>query len=715
MSSLDRTPALDRSPVSPRSGRRLALGMAIACLGPLLVTPASVEWFTRLPAIPYYVVIAVAAWFGRLTAGILATVVSALMLVVFAFPPVHTLILRSDDVVAVVSFFGLSALVAIAISFERASAARVALAQRRLQLLADVTRILKTDLDSRAALQRLAERVVPELADWCAIHVVEDGAVVVAAVAHPDPARIALARRLQEEYPDDLEAPGGVGEVLRTGTHVHIAEITDDMIRAGARDEEHLEVLRSLGIRSAIVAPLTARGETFGAITLIVAEGDWRYDEEDLAFVLDLAMRTATIVDTVKAYELEHATLERNRVVQAFAEALSKTTTLDEVFEVVIRDAIAVLGADRSLIALVNENRRDLRIVEEVGHHEGVRARWATFPLDADLPISEAVREHRAVVVGSLAELYARYPAVAAEPMDEQTLVCLPLVAEGEEIGGVSLGYPAGRTFSPRDLAFLSTIFSQAAQAVRRALLFEERDRTARVLQAALLPRELPRIAGVSFAAGYWAAGRAAEVGGDFYDVLETDDGFLALVGDVCGRGPEAAAIMGVARTTTRILASREPSLTRLFAQVNAALLDEMGTDGTTFVTLCGVAARRRPSEPAFDLEVVCAGHPHPVLFGRGVARGIGENGLVLGVMPEPHLVASTEVLGPGEGLILYTDGLAERGRGHVRVEEDDQLLTAIDSIGMRGPEAFVTAVSDLVSGGSAIEDDTAVLVLRVD
>jgi serine phosphatase RsbU (regulator of sigma subunit) len=170
---------------------------------------------------------------------------------------------------------------------------------------------------------------------------------------------------------------------------------------------------------------------------------------------------------------------------------------------------------------------------------------------------------------------------------------------------------------------------------------------------------------------------------------------------------------MGVARNTTRILAAREPSLTRMFEEVNAALLDEMGDDASTFVTLCGVAARRRRSERGFDLEIVCAGHPHPVLFGRGDPQGIGESSLILGVLAAPKLSASHEVLRAGEGLILYTDGLAERARGHVPVEDDPDLAAAIEDVGAQGPQAFVEAVSRLVDGGRGIDDDAAVLVVR--
>jgi GAF domain-containing protein len=689
------------------------IGLAVALVGPVLVTPLSVHYLERLPGIPYYLVVALAARLGRLVAGAVATVVSAILLVAYVFTPGDALGVHGSEVVSLISFLAISTLLATAVSVERAAEGRAALARDRLRLLADVTRIVEAGLDSHVALQQLAEHVTPGLADWCAIHTLEEGQLVLAAVAHPDPEKVALATRLLAEYPATLD-DAGVGQVVRSGTHQFIPDVTEDMIREAARDPEHLAVIRGVGIRSVIIAPLTARGRTLGALTLIIAEGARRYDQEDVAFVLELAARTSSIVYAVQAYEQERAALRRNELVQGFAEALSKAVTVEEVLEVVVNDAISVLTASRSLIALVDEDRRHLRIVANSGYGEGVRSRWKAFPLDATLPMSEAVREHRVVIVGDRTERDARYPALANEPMDNHTLVCLPLIAEGEEIGGVSLSYPAVRIVSTEEIPFLMAIGSLAAQALRRALLFEERDRTARALQATLLPRELPEIAGVRFAAGYWPAGRGSEVGGDFYDVIPTDDGFLALVGDVCGRGPEAAAIMGIARNTVRVLAEREPSLRSMFGAINDALRVETAEEGSTFVTLCGVAARRSAGG-SLTVEVLCAGHPHPVLVGRGAARSIGVSNLPLGLFPTAPMELVRETLTPGETLILYTDGLAERDRDHVPVETDPTWTRVLGQIDSEGPDVFVREVEEVLARASGTSDDVAVLLLRVE
>jgi serine phosphatase RsbU (regulator of sigma subunit) len=299
--------------------------------------------------------------------------------------------------------------------------------------------------------------------------------------------------------------------------------------------------------------------------------------------------------------------------------------------------------------------------------------------------------------------------------MDDHTLVCLPLIAEGERIGGVSLSYPAVRTLPEPEVQFLMAIASQAAQAIQRSLLFEERDRTAHVLQEALLPGELPKMPDVRLAAGYWPAGRRAEVGGDFYDVIENEDGFIAVIGDVCGRGPEAAAVMGLVRTSVRVLAARESSLPDLFGAVNRALLREVGDDVSTFVTLCGVTVVRPTNGPdaPLELEILCAGHPHPVLFGSDRPRGIGVSNLALGVVEDPPMVSVRARLADGEGLILYTDGLSERARDHVALEEDPELQGAIRAAYREGPEIFIQAVEEILGETHAKQDDAAVLILQ--
>lgn len=163
--------------------------------------------------------------------------------------------------------------------------------------------ILSASLDYEATLGSLAELLVPELADWCAVTIVDDdGEWRQLAVAHVDRSKVALARELNEKYPPDPEARYGTAQVIRTGEPEMVVEISDDLLARAARDEEHLKLLRSLQLRSGMTVPLRARDRTLGAITLIFAESDRRYGERDLTLARELARRAGMAVDNARLY-----------------------------------------------------------------------------------------------------------------------------------------------------------------------------------------------------------------------------------------------------------------------------------------------------------------------------------------------------------------------------------------------------------------------------
>ena len=186
----------------------------------------------------------------------------------------------------------------------------------RVQFLADATSKLSESLDYQRTLAEVARMAVPTFADWCAIDLVEDDRLHRLAAEHVDPDKVALAVELQGRYPAERDA-GGVWDVIRTAETMLVAEITDEMIAPSAKDEEHLRLLQALQLRSIIITPLVARGSVLGAMTLVMAESDRRYDQSDLGFASDLGRRAAIAIDnshlhteTLEAAErLQHAVL----------------------------------------------------------------------------------------------------------------------------------------------------------------------------------------------------------------------------------------------------------------------------------------------------------------------------------------------------------------------------------------------------------------------
>ncbi|HJR61841.1 MAG TPA: ATP-binding protein [Vicinamibacterales bacterium] len=172
----------------------------------------------------------------------------------------------------------------------------------RITFLADASALLGS-LDYEATLRELARLAVPQIADWCAVDIRHpDGSLQRIATAHVDPAKVELARMIQERYPTDPSAASGVPNVLRTGKAEFYPEVTDEMLVAGARDAEHLATLRALEIRSALMAPLTARGHTLGVITYVRTGPGSPLSDDDVTVLVEVARRAALAVDNARLY-----------------------------------------------------------------------------------------------------------------------------------------------------------------------------------------------------------------------------------------------------------------------------------------------------------------------------------------------------------------------------------------------------------------------------
>ena len=176
-------------------------------------------------------------------------------------------------------------------------------ATQRTALLAEASMTLGRSLDLETTLAETCRLLVPRFADWCSVQLLRDGQLETAAVQHRDPQTTAWALSMRDAFPTDMDAPSGAPNVVRTGRSELFPFIPQELVEAGAQSEEHLEILRRLGLNSAIVAPLTGRQGVFGVVTLIHAESGRRYGEEDLGFLEDVADRVAMALDTAASFE----------------------------------------------------------------------------------------------------------------------------------------------------------------------------------------------------------------------------------------------------------------------------------------------------------------------------------------------------------------------------------------------------------------------------
>ncbi|MBD2094648.1 CHASE domain-containing protein [Trichocoleus sp. FACHB-591] len=178
-------------------------------------------------------------------------------------------------------------------------------AEEALRFLAQASTVLASSLEYETTLTSVAQLVVPTLADWCGVDIIQpDGAVQQLVVAHVDPAKVELGHKLRQQYPLDPNASTGLAQVLRTGHSELYPEVTDAMLVQGARDPQHLELMREIGFKSLMIVPLVAREQILGAIIFVAAESGRRYGKADLALAEDLARRVAIAVDNARLYAI---------------------------------------------------------------------------------------------------------------------------------------------------------------------------------------------------------------------------------------------------------------------------------------------------------------------------------------------------------------------------------------------------------------------------
>ncbi len=261
------------------------------------------------------------------------------------------------------------------------------------------------------------------------------------------------------------------------------------------------------------------------------------------------------------------------------------------------------------------------------------------------------------------------------------------------------------------DLVLLRDVTARRESDTRLHSLLQERTRVAATLQSSLRPTPLPRIPGCELAARYAPAGGGREIGGDFYDVFPLGPCDWGIVlGDVSGKGAEAAATTSLIRYTLRTLALDEPRPSQVLSKLNAALLRE--GDPERFCTL--VFAVARPTDVAVDLVLSLAGHPAPLLrHGDGRVEPVGLPGSALGLFPDPHLRETSLHLQSGDSLVLFTDGLTEARNGDDEFGTDrvSTLLATNDSALQPMLDHLVEAAQEHSHG--VLNDDLALLVLK--
>ncbi|MEU0393446.1 SpoIIE family protein phosphatase [Streptomyces sp. NPDC006208] len=491
-------------------------------------------------------------------------------------------------------------------------------------------------------------------------------------------------------------------------------------------------LLNSTGMRSVVTVPLKVEGRLTGSLG-VAAETAGRYSNEEALRLQFAADRIALAVESARLGELERLRRGSLSFLVEASDLLAGTLDRDQTLALMAQMTVPTLAtwcAVYTIADQASEPYLSFVLHEDEERIDGLKALLARIDPPDPVPTPGArvwtapgEAAQRAALLASKRELgLGASPPVSsgigvtlatAAAVGGETVV-LPLVARNRVIGMLTLGKPSDDHFRQEILELAEDLSRRAALALDNARLYSERMAISQSLQRSLLPPELPQIPGVEVEVIYRAAGEGNEVGGDFYDLFPIRDGAYGFaIGDVCGTGPEAAAVTGLARHALRLLAREGFGGPAVLERLNAAILDEGAR--SRFLTLLYGELWPQADGSAM-LKVVCAGHPLPLRLRQdGTVVPAAEPQPLLGVMDDLELYEQTVTLDPGDVLLCVTDGVTERREG-TRMLGDDGLADVLTTCTGLTAGAVAARVLRAVERFAAepASDDMAILAMRV-
>jgi serine phosphatase RsbU (regulator of sigma subunit)/PAS domain-containing protein len=426
---------------------------------------------------------------------------------------------------------------------------------------------------------------------------------------------------------------------------------------------------------------------------------------------LEAARAAAEAADSAERERLQHARL-------AFLAGISDSALVaadpGAFMSAVTRAMVPTLG-DGCLLFYLPEPGAAPQVA--VAHSDPSAVSWMHQVLVGYASSPDAPAGVSAVLRGGQTE----YLADAATVDSRLTsLITVPLRTKRGVLGAMQyLTGESGRRFSDDDLTLAEAAAGRVAESLDNIWLTQRQRHIAATLQSALLPPALPEIPGVGVAVRYWAAGVDTEVGGDFYDLFALGpDSWAVVIGDVCGTGPDAAAVTAITRHTIRAAAKHGAGHAGVLEWLNEAVL---ASNRDRFCTaLFGTLDRvEGPDGPRWMFTAVAGGHPLPVIArAGGEVASHGRPGTLLGVFEQIRTTVWTVDLEPGDTIVLYTDGVtdlpAPHGLSPAAVEE----LVGCASAGGAQAADVAEALGRRLASIRPIEDrsdDIAIVVLHVE
>jgi PAS domain S-box-containing protein len=406
------------------------------------------------------------------------------------------------------------------------------------------------------------------------------------------------------------------------------------------------------------------------------------------------------------------AVLDRSLDPHATLQAITELTVPD-LCELCVIDLVDEDGVPSGAVAAAAEDPKLASSLQQL------RDRYPIDP-EGNHPVARVLRTGEPELLPELTDDVLQAIAQGEEHLEfmrrfrYRSAAVAPLRARRRTLGVLSvLHLHADRTYDDEDLDLLRQLASRAAVAYDNARLYSERSHIAGTLQESLLPPALPVIPGIDLAAQFRPAGEGLEVGGDFYDVFPVGERAWALViGDVCGKGAQAAAMTALARHTVRALAGEGRSPAEILVRLNRSMIDASDPPDRYLTMIVGVLEVNGEKR---TLRVASAGHPSPLRLGPdGCSELLADGGPLTGVYPDTEYEEQEFALEAGETIVFYTDGVTDAGAPD-RIVSIEELYAAIAEQASASAGEVAAAIDRLATeaGDRRPRDDIAVLVLR--
>lgn len=585
-------------------------------------------------------------------------------------------------------------------------------ARDHLRFMVEAGNAFATPFDVGRICDEFARAAVAHFADWCVVSFASDGQFATRAIAHKNQNLQAYVEQYRDRYQPGNES--ALARVVASNEPLLIERVRPEQLEAAAQDAEHLRLLTLLEMHSAMIVPLaTSDGVAYGAVTMISSESRRLFSEPDLSAAMTVAARASAAIQNAQTFQNERRAAELLRITgranQLLFESADPWQAMERLARMIaaeVADACAILRLAGDTVRTEFVVHRNPAVHETLAPLRGRR----TLRLEAESELAARLRQHETIVLSQQTATFKegawQYLWPAIEALDANSTIIVPWYS-GNATYGALVAHYADPAVDPQNVALLEEIARRASIAVDRAETLKRERKIATTLQQASLPSIIAQPKGLTFDAIYAPAGEEAEVGGDWYDAIELDDGSVVIsVGDVTGRGIQAAAIMSKVRHAMGMAPLHEPDPTKI---LDAAgwFLGKRYPDAIVTAFVAIVAPDRK------SMRFANAGHPLPLLRRGRELIDLHATGLPLGLrqLAPPH--ASSEIaLHPGDIVLLYTDGLIEGRRDWALGESLLERVVRSDLFAATASPARLVAKACLLP---PLHDDVAVLAVMVE